>query len=67
MRSENLNDLVSAEEVANHFNVSVEAVRRWARDRRIPSFRANQRIVRFRLSDVERALARPVELRPGDT
>ena len=63
MSSEHQNELVSAETVADHFHVSVEAVRRWARDGRIPSFRANQRIDRFRLSDIERALAQPAEAR----
>ena len=63
MRSEKPNELVSAEEVADHFNVSVEAVRRWAREGRIPSFRVNQRIIRFRLTDVERTLAHPAEVR----
>jgi predicted site-specific integrase-resolvase len=63
MQPSHFAELVDADAVAAHFRVSVEAVRRWARDGRIPSFRANQRIVRFRLSDVERALA--VEVRAG--
>jgi predicted site-specific integrase-resolvase len=59
--------LLDSDQVAEHFGVTVNAVRRWARDGVIPHFRASHRIMRFRLADVESALAvramRTVELR----
>lgn len=55
-------ELVDADAVADHFGVSIEAVRRWARTGLIPSFRANQRIVRFRLSEVEAALRQAIRI-----
>jgi len=51
-------ELVTAEEIAKRFKVTVETVQRWAREGRIPCVRPSRRIVRFRLGDVERAVAR---------
>ena len=51
--------LVAAEAIAEHFGVTVDTVTSWVRRRLIPCIRPSRRIVRFRLSDVERALTCP--------
>ncbi len=48
--------LSDARDVAARFGVTVECVRRWVRERRIPYIRASRKIVRFRLNEVEAAL-----------
>lgn len=50
--------LVDASESARRFGVAVSTVRRWAREKRIPSVRPSREVLRFDPSDVERALAR---------
>ena len=52
----NPEQLVTAEGVATRFGVNVETVNRWARIGIIPCIRPSRRIVRFKLSEVERAL-----------
>ncbi len=52
---------VTAQEIADHFDVTVQTVNRWVRERRIPFIRPSQRIVRFRLSEVEQALSSPAK------
>lgn len=47
---------VNANQVAEHFGVTVETVRRWVRERRIPCIWISRRVVRFHIPDVERAL-----------
>ncbi|RJP30928.1 MAG: DNA-binding protein [Phycisphaerales bacterium] len=49
--------LVTSEQVAERFGVTVNTVRRWVRERRIPAIRASRRVVRFDLAAVECALA----------
>lgn len=50
-------ELSNAEQIAKRFGVSVNTVRKWVRDGRIPFIRASRRIVRFKLDDVEAALS----------
>ena len=50
--------LVSADEVAKHFGVTVGTVNGWVRRGLVPFVRPSRRIVRFRLSDIEAALER---------
>ena len=45
--------LVTSEEVAQHFNVTLGTVNRWVRDAVIPCIRPTRRIVRFDLNAVE--------------
>jgi excisionase family DNA binding protein len=51
-----ITDLVSAVVVAERFGVTVPTVRRWVREGRIACIRPSRRVMRFRLSDVERVL-----------
>ncbi len=51
--------LVTADEVAERFGVSVGTVNQWVRQRRIPCIRPTRKTVRFRLDDVERAITTP--------
>lgn len=52
--------LVTSDAVADHFNVTVDAVQRWAREQLIPCYRVSRRVVRFRISEVEQALSQPL-------
>ena len=54
--------LVSSSIVAERYGVSVQTVRRWVRESRIPYLRASRRVVRFRLDEVDRALKHAVEV-----
>ncbi len=62
--------LVTTEQVASFFGVSVRTVNAWVRDGRIPVVRPSRKTVRFRLSDVEDALTQyvrePTAQRAGD-
>lgn len=49
------NRLLSRKEVAARWGTSTETVKRRAREGLLPSLRFNQRLVRYRLSDVEKA------------
>lgn len=49
-------ELLNAEQVGRAIGVKGVTVLRWALDGRVPSIRANQRVIRFRLSDVLRAM-----------
>ena len=48
--------LLTPVEIAAHFGVAVTTVRGWVRDERVPFIRPSRRVVRFRLSEVERAI-----------
>jgi excisionase family DNA binding protein len=48
--------LLTSKDLAARFGVSVETVRGWVRDGRIPCIRASRKIVRFRIDEVEDAL-----------
>lgn len=48
--------LLTTVEIAAHFGVAITTVRGWVRDERVPFIRPSRRVVRFRLSDVERAI-----------
>lgn len=52
------NRLVTAEEIARHFGVTVNTVYTWVRQGRIPHIRPSGGVIRFRLQDVERELTR---------
>ena len=52
-----MNDLVTSNAIAKHFGVTVGTINRWVRDNRIPYVRPSRRIVRFRIKEVEAALA----------
>lgn len=56
--------LVSSFAIAKRYGVTVETVRRWVRERRIPCVRVSRRTVRFRPDEVERALKQAVEVAP---
>jgi excisionase family DNA binding protein len=47
--------LMTAREVAEHLRVTESAIRKWARERKLPALRAGRR-VRFREEDVLRFL-----------
>ena len=53
------NTLVDARAVARRFGVTRGTVRKWVRERRIPCIRASRRVVRFRIDEVEAAVAQP--------
>jgi len=53
--------LVTAEQVAEHFGVTVGTVNAWVRHHRIPCVRPSRRVVRFYLSEVESALRQGVQ------
>lgn len=57
--SSNQNDLETPETLARLYGVTVPTIRRWVREGRIPSIRPTRKVLRFRLTDVERALACP--------
>jgi excisionase family DNA binding protein len=52
----NPQELVTAQEVAQRFGVTVGTVNRWTREHRIPCMRASRRVVRYTLADVEAAI-----------
>ena len=49
--------LVSSDEIASHFGVTVGTVNAWVREDRIPYIRVSRRVIRFRISEVERAVS----------
>lgn len=53
--------LVTANQVAARFGVSVTTVNSWVRAGRIPCVRPSRRVVRFDLDAVEQAIARPAK------
>ena len=53
--------LVTADVIAERFDVTPETVVRWAREGRIPSIRPSRRILRFRVAEVEAALTQPAQ------
>ncbi|HUU94498.1 MAG TPA: helix-turn-helix domain-containing protein [Phycisphaerae bacterium] len=55
------NQLVTSDRLAEHFTVSVETVRTWVRQRRIPFLRVSRKVIRFRIAEVERALSQRAE------
>lgn len=57
-------ELVTTQDVAERFGVTVETVQAWVRRGRIPHIRPSRRIVRFNMVDVERAITR--EAREGE-
>ena len=52
--------IIDSEELARVFGVTVETVRGWVRERRVPFIRVSRRIVRFDLEDVLAALRQGV-------
>lgn len=55
--------LVDAADLAAHFGVTVTTIHRWVRERRVPCVCVTRKTVRFRIPDVENAMARQSE--PG--
>ena len=53
-----MNDLVSSQVVARHFNVTVETVNRWVREGKVPHMKPSRKVIRFRLDDVIRHVER---------
>jgi len=49
--------LLTRREVASRFRVSVQTIARWERNGLIRGRRINQRVVRYRASDVEKLVA----------
>lgn len=58
--------LLTTSDAAKRLGVSVRTVRRWVRNRRIPSLRCGQRIIRLRWRDVVEALRQDLPSRPGE-
>lgn len=56
-----MDKLATAKTVAHRFGVSVETVRAWTRQRRIPCIRPTKGTVRFDLSAVLAALTKQAE------
>ena len=54
-----MSELVDTKTVAEHLGVTVETVRAWVRQNRIPCIRPSRRTIRFRLCEVERAITKP--------
>lgn len=54
VRGEAGDRLLSRREVADRWNVSTETVKRRSREGAFPTVRFNRRLIRYRLSDVER-------------
>lgn len=51
-----MSKLVDCTVIAERFGVTIETVRAWARQNRIPCVRPTKRTLRFVLDDVERAI-----------
>jgi excisionase family DNA binding protein len=51
-----LNDLLTAEEVAERLRLKHDTITTWARQGRIPAHRLTRKVIRFRLSEVLAAL-----------
>lgn len=49
--------LITAEEIARHFGVTVPTVNRWVRRGLIPCVRVTRKVVRFDIATVREALA----------
>jgi excisionase family DNA binding protein len=52
--------LVDSKSVAKRFGVSIETVRAWTRQGRIPCIRVNRATVRYSLQEVEKAIEKPI-------
>jgi hypothetical protein len=48
---------VTTDQLSRHLQVTTRTLAAWRAERRIPFWRINARCIRYRLSDVERALA----------
>ena len=53
-----MDDLATTKDVASRFRVTVDTVRAWVRQGRIPHIRPSRRCIRFHMDEVERALKR---------
>jgi excisionase family DNA binding protein len=58
--------LANAKAVAEHFGVTVATVYTWTRQGRIPCIRPSRGVVRFRMDEVERAIAQPSQERESN-
>ncbi len=54
-------DLVTSQDIADRFGVTVETVQSWVRRGRVPYIRPSRRVVRFRMEDVERSITRGLQ------
>lgn len=50
-------ELITADEIARHFGVTVPTVNRWVRKGLIPYVRVSRKVVRFNMSEVQSALS----------
>ncbi len=55
MSDDQSSKLVQFKEVAEHFDVSVQTVRKWVRDKKIPFLKLGN-VYRFRIKDIEESL-----------
>jgi excisionase family DNA binding protein len=60
-----MSSLSTAAEIADLLRVSVETVREWARQRRIPSIKLSAKAVRFNAADVLAAIKARQEAEGG--
>jgi excisionase family DNA binding protein len=49
--------IVTTPQLAKHLQVTERTVYAWRNERRIPFWQINARVIRYRLADVEKALA----------
>jgi excisionase family DNA binding protein len=61
-----MSELLTATQVARHFQVQPETIREWARSGLIPQIRINGKVRRFSLNDVEQALRQRGERKGED-
>jgi excisionase family DNA binding protein len=52
---------ISTRQLANYLSVTPRTLATWRRERRIPFWKINARLVRYSLNDVEAALGKPDE------
>ena len=59
--------LLTTEQLADHLQLRPGTIRRWARSGRIPRVKLSGKVIRYNLSDVERALLKEVRRGNGFT
>ena len=50
------NDLLTTRQIANRLGVTVQTIRRWTRERKIPHLRVGPKVVRFKWEDVKASM-----------
>jgi excisionase family DNA binding protein len=55
-----MNKLQTVEQIAKRFGVHPETVRLWVRQNKIPCIRPTERTIRFNVTEVEKAIGKPL-------